>query len=277
VKDLTLECVMQILDAAHAAGAAGLTWAGGEPLMWPHIVDGIKHAKGLGYRQYLLSNGAFLTDEIIQAVKDAEVMIGICVHCDEPAIHDAITGVAGSHQKAVESVRRAVAAGLKVCAGQVVTDENRGRACETYRFIESLGVMGVTFDRVRSVGNGKVLAAQGLLAGAAFGEPCASCVETNVAVATDGTLYPCALGRDNPFGNVFEADIVAAMKSVPHKRVVAQVQEVIQQHPQVDEPYPELDELLGAAARMGAACGSIVCPLSLRGCCRTPRFSSCTR
>lgn len=63
---LTLEEKFQVIDLVSMTGIRKLNFAGGEPLLDPHILDLLEYSHSSGLKTALSTNGTLLTDELIE-------------------------------------------------------------------------------------------------------------------------------------------------------------------------------------------------------------------
>lgn len=68
-KDRTLEENMKILDNILKAGVKKITFAGGEPLLYPGILELIEYAHDHGAMTSLTTNGILVTDELLEKLE----------------------------------------------------------------------------------------------------------------------------------------------------------------------------------------------------------------
>jgi radical S-adenosyl methionine domain-containing protein 2 len=68
-EELDLETAKKITKKLVDAGLAKISWAGGEPLLWPGIMDLIDYTRSLGVQTMLISNGELITDEVAEKLK----------------------------------------------------------------------------------------------------------------------------------------------------------------------------------------------------------------
>ena len=101
---LSLRRLAGCLDDAHALGYRQLAVSGGEPLLWPGLVDLLRQARALGWVTTLTTNGLLV---------DAERWGRIAPHLDLAAVsidgtaqaHDAIRGRPGAHAATVARLK----------------------------------------------------------------------------------------------------------------------------------------------------------------------------
>jgi MoaA/NifB/PqqE/SkfB family radical SAM enzyme len=91
-----------------------------------------------------------------------------------------------------------VANGLRIRAGFIEMDENRGKFEETARFLQSMGVNNTGRDRLRNFGRGS----GGEVA--SLSELCGSCCRPVLSVASNGDVSPCIMSRGWPVGSVLK-------------------------------------------------------------------------
>lgn len=81
---------LRILDKLSKSGVQKVTFAGGEPLMYPHIESVIKWAKSLGMTTSIITNGFRLTMEFLEEMQGHLDWIGVSVDSLNPSTNDAI-------------------------------------------------------------------------------------------------------------------------------------------------------------------------------------------
>ena len=89
------------------AEVGSISLSGGEPLLLPRLFDLILKARFAGSQVHLLTNGTQLTDDTIGFCRDLGVeMIQIPILAQNAELHDSITGLTGSWQRAVTAARK---------------------------------------------------------------------------------------------------------------------------------------------------------------------------
>jgi MoaA/NifB/PqqE/SkfB family radical SAM enzyme len=76
------------------AAAAGYNWAsisGGEPLMYPHLTEVLKHARGCGMQTMMATNGMLLDERRLDAIAGVTDLIAISID-GVPESHNRIRG-----------------------------------------------------------------------------------------------------------------------------------------------------------------------------------------
>lgn len=111
----------ECLDAVRECGAPTVSICGGEPLIYPEIVDLVDRTLALGKHIYLCTNGQLLENrvddfkELARRNRRVRGRLFWNVHLDGmEATHDALVGKPGAFQKAVEGIRHAKDAGFYV-------------------------------------------------------------------------------------------------------------------------------------------------------------------
>ena len=89
------------------AEVGSISFSGGEPLLLPRLFDLILKARFAGSQVHLLTNGTLLTDDTIGFCRDLGVeMIQIPILAQNAELHDSITGLTGSWQRAVAAAHK---------------------------------------------------------------------------------------------------------------------------------------------------------------------------
>lgn len=87
-----------------------ISFSGGEPMMMPHIHDLALKVRFAGTQFNLLTNGTLLSDQDIEIFDQLGVgAVQIPILSTTPALHDKITSLEGSWQRAVASARKVAA------------------------------------------------------------------------------------------------------------------------------------------------------------------------
>ena len=98
----------RILADARDRGASEVQFIGGEPTLVPWLADALLEAKRLGYTGIeIYTNGTRLSDSLISVCAQNGVSVAVSIYSHEPAIHDRITMLEGSHERTLDALRRA--------------------------------------------------------------------------------------------------------------------------------------------------------------------------
>jgi len=69
----------KIIKKLRNAGMEKITFAGGEPLLFKHLLASVKYAKGLGLTTSIITNGSLITDEFLEEVYPSLDWFGLSV------------------------------------------------------------------------------------------------------------------------------------------------------------------------------------------------------
>ena len=133
-----------------------LAFSGGEPLLLPNIHDLALHARFKGSRVNVLTNGTLLTQDAIENFKSIGVSaLQIPILSADPAVHDALTSLPGSWERATAAASRVVRTMPRAaCSVLVITRENAPGIPETLELIKALGISQVMVNRFNLGGMG---------------------------------------------------------------------------------------------------------------------------
>lgn len=91
--ELRLEEILAIIDQAANLGAKKIIiLGGGEPLLYPHIVDVIDHIKSHNMDVDLFTNATLITPKMAQILYDRNVAISMKTNSQQEAIQDELAG-----------------------------------------------------------------------------------------------------------------------------------------------------------------------------------------
>lgn len=119
VQSLDPDVVCHALDLLRAEGYAQLSVSGGEPLVYPHLATVVAHARRLGFRVTMITNGLLVgprTDAVLDQLD------GLAVSFDGLALqHNLLRGRADAFDKASRAVRHCADRGTRVAAAVSLT------------------------------------------------------------------------------------------------------------------------------------------------------------
>lgn len=146
-----------MIDDLAAFGVPVLLFSGGEPCMRPDVTELMQYARDSGMRVVLSTNGTLITPDL--AARFAEVGLSyVGVSLDGArATHDRFRGVRGSFDRALEGVRNARAAGIKVGLRMTVSKRNGGEIGDVFDIMEAEGVKRACFYHLVYTGRGSSL------------------------------------------------------------------------------------------------------------------------
>ncbi len=214
---LARETAVAVVREAGALGFRALQLTGGEALLHPHVEEVAAAARAAGVPTVeLYTNGLLLTDARLARLLQHEVAFAFSLYAREPAVHDAVTRVPGSHGLTVAAIRRALASGAAVRVGVVATrPEDEAEAVAAAELARELGVGRVAVEVSRAVGRGEYAGRPAPPVPTspedAGGGPHARVHGGKAAVLPDGSVTPCifsrrlVLGRVGPTGGLREA------------------------------------------------------------------------
>ncbi|MBF0471224.1 MAG: radical SAM protein [Gammaproteobacteria bacterium] len=115
----------RIVTEAMALGACNFSFQGGEPTLYPDLMDYIRAAQPRLNVISVTTNGTLLDRDKMVALKRAGVdILTISLDSADPQLHDSFRGVAGTFDKTLNTIRVAKEVGLHVTVGAVVSHQN---------------------------------------------------------------------------------------------------------------------------------------------------------
>jgi radical SAM protein with 4Fe4S-binding SPASM domain len=127
-----------------------LKLTGGEPTLHPEFDAIVQLVASHKIPFTVLSNGRWTApDQFVQLLKHIPTFEGVLVslHGPSPASHEAFTRVAGSFTEALQGVRTAAEAGLRVSLSCIITHHNWHQVAEMVGLAQQLGAESVVFNR----------------------------------------------------------------------------------------------------------------------------------
>ncbi|WP_040950462.1 radical SAM protein [Gorillibacterium massiliense] len=155
-RQLTTGEGLRLIDEIAEAGFKMIIFSGGEPLLREDLPELVAHAKTRGMRAAMGSNGTLLTAEKARELKVAG-LAGAAISLDSasPEHHDRFRGDSGSWEKAVDGIRHALDADLKVQINMTITEHNAGDFAAMTDLAVELGVQALHPFFLVPTGRGK--------------------------------------------------------------------------------------------------------------------------
>ena len=151
----TDECRRVISSLAHTM----IIWTGGEPMLRPDILELVQMATDRGLRSVMAPCGMLVTEDRLQALKDAGVMAcSFSLDGPDAATHDAFRGVAGAYRNVTQAMATARKIGMPFQVNTTVSTLNCDRLDAIYARARELGAAKLDLFFLVPVGRGKGLA-----------------------------------------------------------------------------------------------------------------------
>jgi radical SAM protein with 4Fe4S-binding SPASM domain len=113
--EMSLDEVKAVIDDLAASGVMLLNISGGEATLRPDLLDILRHARSRGFALRLFTNAYTMTPVLAAELRRIGLLgVDVSVYSDDPAQHDAVTMVPGSHERTIAGVRAMIEAGLRV-------------------------------------------------------------------------------------------------------------------------------------------------------------------
>jgi AdoMet-dependent heme synthase len=139
--ELTTAEVVDVLEQLAAAGTLFLTLSGGELLLRKDFYELLAHARRLRFDVKIKSNAILIREQDAARIRALGVrQVQISVYSHRPAVHDAITKVAGSLDRTLNAIRFLTSQGLKVTIANVLMRQNAGDYTGVRALAAELGV-----------------------------------------------------------------------------------------------------------------------------------------
>lgn len=139
---MPLSAIENRLVEAYAVGAVAVTFSGGEPTIYPHIVEAAAIAREIGYKYIeVKTNGIRLADPAFarRLVNAGVNKVSVSIHGPSSAVHDALVGVRGAYCKTLKGIENVCGAGATFNVPTCIQAANYRFLPATVQAILSLG------------------------------------------------------------------------------------------------------------------------------------------
>jgi radical SAM protein with 4Fe4S-binding SPASM domain len=186
-------------------GAVIVQFIGGEPTLHPDLPALLDHARTAGLDVEVFTNLVHITDRLWDCFTQPGVRLACSYYSPDPDEHAKITR-RPSHARTRTNITRALQRGIPLRVGVVDLHDSQ-RTDDAITELRTLGVTNIGTDRLRQVGRG-IRQLQ-----ASPDQLCGHCADANLAIAPDGTVWPCVFTRWMPIGNIHHAPLAKIITS----------------------------------------------------------------
>lgn len=146
----------KLLNEIAVAGFKIMVFSGGEPLLRPDIFELISHAKSLGLRPVLGTNGTIITAQLAAELRQAGLMMaGISVDSREKANHDWFRQSEGAWEQTMAGIEACRQAGLAFQLHTTVMNWNEEEVTDITDLAVELGAIAHHIFFLVPTGRGK--------------------------------------------------------------------------------------------------------------------------
>lgn len=132
IEQLSKYDAFKILDKLKEGGLEKITFAGGEPLLYKHIYEVIVYAKGIGLVTSIITNGSFLSDDLLVKFKPYLDWIGLSIDSLNPETNVKIGRTNKNNPNYFELVSKIKMYGYKLKINTVVNRFNEGETMQDF-------------------------------------------------------------------------------------------------------------------------------------------------
>ncbi len=157
LKELTIDQWKEIISKLWKIGVPHIVFTGGEPTLYPGLVDLVARSEEFGQVTGLVTNGRRLREpgflkELVAKGLD-HVQITVLSHREE--VHDALVGEKGAWKETLEGLKIAITEDVYLTTNTTIMRSNIAEIEETMRFLANLGVKHIAFNGIIRSGGGK--------------------------------------------------------------------------------------------------------------------------
>jgi radical SAM protein with 4Fe4S-binding SPASM domain len=131
----------------HEANVPSVSFTGGEPLVRNDICTLVEYASNIGLWTNLITNATLLSREIVHNLKRAGLSSAqVSIEGPNPAVHDAITGIAGSFDMTMRGLKLLMKAEIPVHTNTTVSKNNIAHLEEIVLLAKDVGLSRLSMN-----------------------------------------------------------------------------------------------------------------------------------
>ncbi|MBC8871348.1 MAG: radical SAM protein [Planctomycetes bacterium] len=139
--ELTFDEICCVLDDGRELGIRELSLTGGEVFLHAELFPLIDAGIERGYAVRFVTNATLVDDQAVQALSTRPIkLITVSLDAINPAVHERIRGVPGSHAAAVAGIERLAAAGFKISVITAFSAVNVDEFDDLFSFCAQRGI-----------------------------------------------------------------------------------------------------------------------------------------
>lgn len=140
--ELSRQEIKEVILQARELGACKIIILGGEPSIYPHLVEMLRFLGGLGLTIELFTNGSGVTDELAAVLAEERVRVVVKMNSRDAAIQDHLAGKKGAFTIIGQALERLHRAGypseeLFLAASTVICRQNLAELVELWQWLRS--------------------------------------------------------------------------------------------------------------------------------------------
>lgn len=152
--ELSLKEIEAVIDNLRMLGVYRLVITGGEPFMREDITSILKKTNESYMKAIVFTNGLLITDEIINEIKDYNIILRFSIDGATANTHDNIRGK-GNFDKTIAIMKKCAANGIDIAIASTITTLNFDQYMDIVKLAESLNVCELELSEVNAFGNAK--------------------------------------------------------------------------------------------------------------------------
>lgn len=155
---MPLEYAREVMQEMKDCGAENCLLIGGEPTLYPHLLEIIRFGRALGLQMKLVSNGRRLSDmDFVKKLKAAGLVhASVSIEASDASLHNKITQSDG-YEERLAGLRNLIAAGVSHNSILTLSVENADEIVPVARQMRDMGVENILFNfALPSIRDGRV-------------------------------------------------------------------------------------------------------------------------
>ncbi|MEW6358575.1 MAG: radical SAM protein [Planctomycetota bacterium] len=150
----TAEAKQVLHTIRHEAKVPSVSFTGGEPTLRGDLPKLVEHARSLGMRVNLITNGTMLTNRLVRRlVRSGLNSAQVSLEGPSAAIHDPLTGVPGSFDRTVAGIERLRDADIRVHTNTTISRGNIEHLEGIVAVVKRMGMERLSMNMVIPTGS----------------------------------------------------------------------------------------------------------------------------
>jgi len=229
---------LQVLTEAAQFSPPWVQLIGGEPLLCGKaFIQGILcHAQNLGIpHMEIFTNGILLNEAWADLFRDMNTHIAFSIYAKSAQVHDAVTGISGSHSRLLQNIEILIRKGVEVRPAFILMQENELEEQETLSWLSrQFGHETASADIIRCTPESRCSQGRHISPGlwkrkfrshAVFtpvsdslfydhltGHPC---LNGSLCIHHNGDVFPCVMDRIRKLGSVLKMPLAEIVRNDP--------------------------------------------------------------
>ncbi len=219
-ESITVEQIIRAINKLYDNGLREISFTGGEPMLFPGIIDILKYNKEKGIKSRILTNGTLLSKDIVKEISEFVSEIGVSLDGITEDANDSIRGK-GSYKRIMKGINNLKEIGIDYSIYFTLHKKNKDIK-KMIQFSKELGASSCRINQITKRGRAEDKYEENFLIDTknlvnTLDESKCDLDSSHIFVNPSGDCFPCveiSQIKGKSLGNIFSTEVVDIYKNL---------------------------------------------------------------